>query len=181
MLDEAQQRQREERETQQISRVVSVMKTDDRVKHVTKAVAAEDRKVPAMTILREHNTCMICAKYHITSMVLPCAHLLFCRNCIEIWKAKANNCPQCRHEINMIVDPKGAVDFRCEYNNRNNTETGAREHREALSQELEELMAAEDAKKRLLHTEEEENVIDLTATTTGSVAPPSEKRFKKDE
>jgi hypothetical protein len=178
MMNTAAQELREERQQRQISNTVSVMKTDDRVKHVTKAPAAEDRNVPAMTILREHNTCMICAESHITSMVLPCAHLLFCRDCVETWKAKANNCPQCRGAIQMIVDPKGAVDFRSEHTSRTKTTEGVRKFREALSQELAETIGSEQGEKRPRDGEDEEpDVIDLTKVS----ALPLEKRTKQDE
>jgi hypothetical protein len=176
MMNAAAQELREERQQRQISSAVTVMKTDERVKHVNKAPAAEDRNVPAMTILREHNTCMICAESHITSMVLPCAHLLFCRDCLETWKAKANNCPQCRGEIQMIVDPKGAVDFRSEHSGRTKTEEGARKYREALSQELAELTPVENANnKRQREEDGEPDVIDLTKVSASSSL---EKRAK---
>lgn len=181
MMDAAAQELREERQQRQISNTVSVMKTDDRVKHVTKAPAVEDRNVPAMTILREHNTCMICAESHITSMVLPCAHLLFCRDCVETWKAKANNCPQCRGAIQMIVDPKGAVDFRSEHTSRTKTDTGARKFKEALSQELAELMESEQQQGEKRPREaEEEDVIDLTKVSAAAAAPLTEKRAKNE-
>lgn len=190
MMDAAAQELREERQQRQISNAVTIMKTDKRVQHVTKAQIAseDDRDIPAMTILREHNTCTICVDRHITSMVLPCAHLLFCRTCIELWKEKANTCPKCRAKINMIVDPKGAVAARPEYIERTKTAEGARKYREALSQELAELMEEEksksggggggDNKRPREEDGEEPDVIDLT---NASAPPPSlEKRTKNE-
>lgn len=191
MMSAAAQELREERQQRQISNAVTVMKTDKRVQHVNKAniIAEEDRDIPAMTILREHNTCMVCVDRHITSMVLPCAHLLFCRTCIEMWKEKANTCPKCRVNINMIVDPKGAFEIRTEYTDRTKTDEGARKFREALSQELAELIEQQqqqeegDSNNKRPRTaddddREEPDVIDLT---NASAPPPSVEKRTKNE
>jgi hypothetical protein len=162
-------------EQRQLSSAVTTMKTDDRVAHVMKAPAAEDRDIPAMTMLREHNTCTICTTSHITTLVLPCAHYQFCRSCIELWKQKSGTCPSCRNNIDLLVDPKNNVNLRDEHNSR---EKAPQKYMEGLQEELQEL-TMRLAEKRDPTTAEEPLVIDLTQTNSILVASePQTKRTK---
>ena len=164
-------------EQRQLSSAVTTMKTDDRVAHVMKAPAAEDRDIPAMTMLREHNTCTICTTSHITTLVLPCAHFLFCRSCIELWKQKSGTCPSCRNNIDLLVDPKSNVILRDEHNSR---EKAPQKYMEGLQEELQEL-TMRLAEKRDPTTAEEPLVIDLTQTNSILVASESQTKRTKVE
>jgi hypothetical protein len=48
--------------------------------------------------------CMICEDRPPSCVVLPCAHLGFCRTCLEVWYKSNRICPFCR------ADPSS---FKC--------------------------------------------------------------------
>lgn len=49
--------------------------------------------------------CAICHEVYVTSTTLNCGHT-FCKDCIDIWKGRNSNCPNCRGEITSFVSNK---------------------------------------------------------------------------
>lgn len=64
----------------------------------------------AMPLTVDDNTCTVCMESHITTMLFPCLHYVFCAGCIEAWKDNGHTeCPLCRIKIELVLQPRGKV------------------------------------------------------------------------
>jgi len=51
------------------------------------------------------NLCVICHQHIRDTVVLPCAHFLFCNECIkdQIDSSESKQCPMCHHSVSQLV------------------------------------------------------------------------------
>lgn len=140
-------RRRVEEQGQQ--QVVTRLVTDKKVK-AAMAPREEDPNIGAMCTTAEDNTCTICMESHITTLVLPCNHMLFCHGCISKWVDAHGNCPTCKTAVVTTVQPRTKFDAPNEHKRRRlETEPGtapeANKHSKARRKEVAELLRKEAA------------------------------------
>ncbi len=63
-------------------------------------------EVEAQAVSADNNTCIICLTSHITTMLLPCTHMTFCKPCITTWLKATNKCPTCKTEVKRQIQPR---------------------------------------------------------------------------
>ena len=90
---------------------------NERVKEMVKP-REEESGLLAMATTAASNTCIICASNHVTTMVLPCRHTLFCYKCITVWIEQAHNCPSCRGNVDTAIQMITNTDVNTESKKR---------------------------------------------------------------
>ena len=112
------ERRREEARASQAVRLAGV---DDRAKRAMQA-RQEPADLKPMAVPAEDNTCFICTDAHVTAMLLPCLHYMFCKACIDQWLDKGGGgrrkCPVCNTEDVTVVQPRHQTDYADEYRKR---------------------------------------------------------------
>lgn len=95
-LVEIKQDMREQREREEFEK-----RTQDVEKNITELVRD---KLDLQGKLAE-NLCVLCNQHIRDTVVLPCAHFLFCNECIkqQIDKSDAKQCPTCHHSVSQLV------------------------------------------------------------------------------
>lgn len=87
-----------------------IVNTDPAVKKMVAPRMEKSDDVDAVAMTAEDNTCTVCLQSHITTMLFPCLHFVYCAGCIGAWKAGGNDgCPICRTKIEMVLQPRGKV------------------------------------------------------------------------
>lgn len=87
-----------------------LVNADPAVKKMVAPRMEKSDDVDAVAMTAEDNTCTICLQSHVTTMLFPCLHYLFCAGCVGVWQSGGNKeCPICRTEIKMVLQPRGKV------------------------------------------------------------------------
>lgn len=87
-----------------------IVNADPAVKKMVAPRMEKSDDVDAVAMTAEDNTCTVCLQSHITTMLFPCLHFVYCAGCIGVWKAGGNDgCPICRTKIEMVLQPRGKV------------------------------------------------------------------------
>jgi hypothetical protein len=94
-------RRRQDEHAQQ--RAITEMVGDRETKQVLAKKREEPPDMRAMCTTAKMNTCTICMENHITTMVLPCRHTLFCNRCITEWVDAHGTCTACRADVTTTV------------------------------------------------------------------------------
>ena len=103
-------------QNQTLSAVRNALKKPESRKMVEKR--EEDKDIDAMPVTADDNTCMICMTSHITTLAIPCMHLLFCNGCITKWIEKAPKCPSCNTPVSSTVQVRGKFNPQDEHQRR---------------------------------------------------------------
>jgi len=88
--------------------------------NATLLVARHEPEAASATLTTaDDNTCNVCLVSHITTMILPCRHFLYCLPCAEIVKSThPGTCPDCRRPIQALVQPLGKKNAADEHKRR---------------------------------------------------------------
>lgn len=87
-----------------------LVNADPAVKKMVAPRMEKSDDVDAVAMTAEDNTCTVCLQSHVTTMLFPCLHYLFCAGCVGVWQSGGNKeCPICRTEIKMVLQPRGKV------------------------------------------------------------------------
>ena len=109
------------REEVEARRAVRLADVDDGARRAMQA-RDEPEGIEAMATTSEENTCMICCTAHVTAMLLPCLHYMFCRSCIDTWLNNSadgrRKCPFCNTPDVRVVQPRHQTDYAAEHKRR---------------------------------------------------------------
>lgn len=70
------------------------------------AARKEDPGIEPMATTADDNTCMVCMSTHVTTLLLPCLHMMYCHKCILEWQKTSDKCPSCNAKIESVVQPR---------------------------------------------------------------------------
>jgi len=146
------QRQRADERSQQ--RALGRLAKNEKTKKAVSKVREEAPDIAAMCTTAEDNTCTICMHSHITTLLLPCRHALFCHGCITPWVQAHNNCPTCKTPVVTTVQMLTKFDPIEEHERRKRDPTNLerdtsvkkyrKERADALRKEADDLEAGRD-------------------------------------
>ena len=79
-----------------------VKKDIDLLIHLDKRLTKIKGGINKMTTNKEQ--CQLCFNNNINCIITPCGHRFGCKDCLDQWREKSNECPFCREEIVKLIN-----------------------------------------------------------------------------